>query len=145
MADIIEQTIQHLKQSPHWRDVKALGALSQLDAKRSGVRTPALFVFLAAETPKPDVRGTGPYLQSITATVSIVIVDSSRNGRDIEFAPLRQALRQQLFGWQPIPESEPYWLGTGRLLSIEKGTASWLDSFITEYTADQLAQNSVQV
>ncbi|WP_087022410.1 phage tail terminator protein [Thaumasiovibrio subtropicus] len=137
MPNIIDRTIGHLKTSAQWRDVKPLGGLSEFDIKRSGLRTPTLFVFVVSENPKPDVRGSGPYLQSITVTLGVVIVDSNRNGRELNFTSLRQALRQQLFGWQPTKEHEPYWLGPGRLLSIEKGQASWIDHFVTEYTADQ--------
>ncbi len=137
MADIVTLTIERLKANTTWQNVKPLGGLSELEIKRSGLRTPTLFVFMVSENPKPDVRGSGPYLQSINVTLGVVIVDSNRNGRPLNFSPLRHTLRQQLFGWQPTATYEPYWLGTGRLLSIEKGQASWIDHFVTEYTADQ--------
>nr|WP_086937492.1 hypothetical protein [Thaumasiovibrio occultus] len=139
MADMITNTIAHLKTDPLWRDVQPLADLSEFDLKRSGVRTPALFVFLVVDTPKPDVRGTGAYLQSVEATVAVVIVDGNHNGQPLDFEPLRRTLRKQLFGWSPMAGHEPYWLGRGKLLGVGKGQASWIDHFSTEYTADQLA------
>ncbi|KLV09574.1 hypothetical protein ABT56_00345 [Photobacterium aquae] len=141
MEDVVALTVARLKEgNPPWKDVSEIDALSQLDVKKTGTtRTPALYVFLVGETPAPDVRGSGAYLQSLTATVGVVIVDTSRNGKPIDLQPLRQALRQRLFGWSGAEEFEPYWLGGGRLLTIESGRASWLDNFVTEYTEDQNA------
>ncbi|MGF1688704.1 hypothetical protein L4C36_18800 [Photobacterium japonica] len=141
MEDVVALTVARLKEgNPPWKDVSEIDALSQLDLKKSGTtRTPALYVFLVGETPGPDVRGSGAYLQSLTATVGVVIVDTSRNGKPIDLQPLRQALRKRLFGWSGSDAFEPYWLGGGRLLTIESGRASWLDNFVTEYTEDQNA------
>lgn len=144
MDDLVALTVARLREgSPPWLDVSEIDALSQLDGKKSGTtRNPRLYVFLVGETPGADVRGSGPYLQSLTATVGVVIVDTSRNGNPIDFAPLRRELRQRLFGWSGSDEFEPYWLGGGRLLTIQDGRASWLDNFVTEYTEDQNAYGS---
>ncbi|MGF1680223.1 phage tail terminator protein [Photobacterium minamisatsumaniensis] len=141
MDDLVALTVARLKaDSPPWKDVSEIDALSQLDLKTAGTtRTPALYVFLVGETPSPDVRGAGAYLQSLTATVGVVIVDASRNGKPINLQPLRKALRKRLFGWSGADDFEPYWLGGGRLLTIQSGRASWLDNFVTEYTEDQNA------
>ena len=136
--DIVALTVARLKKdSPPWREVNGIDSLAELDLKKSGQRTPALYVFLVGETPGPDVRGCGPYLQSVTATVGVVIVDASLNGRRINFKPIRQELRKRLFGWSAGEELEPYRLGSGRMLTLQAGRASWLDNFVTEYTEDQ--------
>lgn len=138
MEDIVALTVAKLKaDNPLWKDVEEISSLAQLDIKSSGNRTPVLYVFLVNENPKPDVRGSGPYLQTIQATISVVIVDSARNNKSIQFNELRAELRKRLFGWAPSSDLEPYWLGSGRLLSVERGAASWIDNFITEYTQDQ--------
>ncbi|UTV30163.1 phage tail terminator protein [Photobacterium atrarenae] len=140
MADLIQLTIDRLKDTtegkPPWRDVGEIGDLSQLDSKSSS-RNPALYVFLAGETPGQDVRSSGPYLQSVTATVGVVIVASAVNGKVADLQPLRKALRKRLFGWSGAAEFEPYWLGGGRILAIQSNRTSWLDNFVTEYTEDQ--------
>ncbi|ELR65845.1 hypothetical protein C942_00932 [Photobacterium marinum] len=140
MDDLIALTVARLKAgNPPWKDVSEIDALSQLNSKSASTnRTPALYVFLVGENPKPDVRGSGAYLQAITATVGVVIVDASRNGKQIDFQPLRKELRKRLFGWSGSGDFEPFWLGSGRLFTIDSGRASWLDNFVTEYTEDQL-------
>jgi hypothetical protein len=96
-----------------------------------------LFVFLVSDNPQPDTRGSGAYLQACTATVGVVIAHKSVNRKPIDWQPLRKELRQRLFGWSGDEEFEPFWLGSGRLMSISNGRADWLDQFITEYTEDQ--------
>ncbi|MGF1775900.1 phage tail terminator protein [Vibrio nomapromontoriensis] len=144
--DLIALTIHHLKQamaSVPWVDVKEIDSLTQVNDKQvSTTRTPTLYVFLVDDAPKPDVRGTGAYLQSCIATVGVVIEAKSINGKPIDFMPIRQALRQRLFGWSGNSEYEPYWLGRGRMLGVSAGRATWLDQFVTEYTEDQLSYGS---
>lgn len=140
---IVKAVVARLKETPKpWVDVKELGALSQLDLNQSGIRYPALYVFPAGETASEDIRGSGPYLQTIRPTIGIVLVEQSVNGGEIDFEPLRKELRKRLFGWAPLTQHEPFWLGGGRLLSIQSGAASWLDNFVTEYTEDQNAYGS---
>ncbi|SHO58797.1 phage tail terminator protein [Vibrio quintilis] len=135
---IVQAVINRLKTTPKpWVDVKALGALTQLDMAKSGTRTPTLYVFQTGETTGGGVPGSGPYLQTVRPTIGIVIVERSVNGKEIDFEPLRAQLKQRLFGWSPLPQHEPFWLGGGRLLSVHTATASWMDNFVTEYTEDQ--------
>ncbi|MGR5271359.1 phage tail terminator protein [Vibrio alginolyticus] len=141
-TDLIALTIERLKDQsngkPPWIDVKEIDSLTQLHEKKSALlRTPALFVFLVSDSPKPDVRGSGLYLQDCVATVGVVIVTKSTNSKPIDWQPLRKELRQRLFGWTPDDEYEPFWLGPGRLMGISNGRADWFDQFITEYTEDQ--------
>lgn len=139
---VIDTIIEHLQHKEDdetlpWTDVKELGALSRLSKQSSGVRNTTLFVFSQGESPSPDVRGSGPYLQSITATFGVVIVAKLYNNDTCDLEPIRQALRKKLFGWTPSTEHEAFWLGQGKLLSIETNLISWLDNFVTEYTEDQ--------
>ncbi|NMU25372.1 hypothetical protein HKB21_07040, partial [Vibrio parahaemolyticus] len=60
-SDLIQLTIERLKDQsngkPPWIDVKEIDSLTQLHEKKSALlRTPALFVFLVSDSPKPDVR-----------------------------------------------------------------------------------------
>ncbi|MDG2881450.1 hypothetical protein P7M59_26510, partial [Vibrio parahaemolyticus] len=85
-SDLIQLTIERLKDQsngkPPWIDVKEIDSLTQLHEKKSALlRTPALFVFLVSDSPKPDVRGSGPYLQECVATVGVVIVTKSTNSK----------------------------------------------------------------
>ncbi|PTP90087.1 phage tail terminator protein [Vibrio splendidus] len=141
-SDLVALTIERLKDDtqvkPPWLDVLEIDSLSQINEKKSGLqRTPALFVFLVSDNPRPDTRGSGAYLQSCTATVGVVIAHKSINRNLIDWQPLRKELRKRLFGWSGDDEFEPFWLGNGRLMSISNGRADWFDQFITEYTEDQ--------
>ncbi|CCN69786.1 hypothetical protein [Vibrio nigripulchritudo] len=141
-ADLIALTIERLKDATHgkppWKDVLEIDSLSQINEKSSALlRTPALFVFLVNDNPRPDTRGSGAYLQSCSATVGVVIAHKSVNRHPIDWQPIRKALRQRLFGWAAATEFEPFWLGSGRLMSLSNGRADWFDQFITEYTEDQ--------
>ncbi|MDO6542817.1 phage tail terminator protein [Photobacterium sanguinicancri] len=147
MADLIKLTVKRLKSTvkgkPPWIDVHELDSLTQLDLKRSKtVRTPSLYVFQVGDSPQPDVRGSGAYLQTVTVTVGVVIVDASSNSKPLNWKPLRDELKKRLFGWSGDDEFEPYWLGSGRLLAVESGRATWLDQFVTEYTEDQNSYGS---
>ncbi len=133
MAKIVE----HLKGDVAWSDVKEISDLSTLDIARSGTRSITWFVFQQGERPSPEVRGSGPLLQSITQTVGVVIVAKVVNDDKFDFAPVRKALRKKLFGWTPDDDHAPFSLGAGQLLNVRTGQVAWLDSFITEYTEDQ--------
>lgn len=136
----VTQCADHLRAligNDTWRDVKELDALSELDVSKSGMRYPTLFVFLVNESPGSDVRGSGPYLQSVRATLGVVIVNQRINGRYTPMEGIRKELRKALFGYSPDSEYEPFWLGNGRLINVGRGTSSWIDNFITEYTEDQ--------
>lgn len=144
MADLIDLTIARLKDKaigkPPWLDVCEIDSLAQInDGKKSNNRMPCLYVFLVSDSPKPDVRGSGAYLQSCVATVGVVIAHQSINGKPMDFTPLRKELRKRLFGWAGNSEFEPYWLGAGRLMSVSAGRATWFDQFVTEYTEDQIS------
>ncbi|EGR1111404.1 hypothetical protein EFU26_07225 [Vibrio cholerae] len=143
--NLLDATIELLKApdkraapSP-FKSVKKLMALSELEISSATMQTPAVFVIEMASDPRPDVRGTGAYLQSVTDTVGIVIIADARNGKHTDFEALRQAARARLFGQPPTPKHEPFWLGKGRLLSVSTGRASWLEHYVTEHTEDQLS------
>ncbi|MDO6497327.1 phage tail terminator protein [Photobacterium sanguinicancri] len=141
MADLIELTVSRLKDKslgkPPWLDVHEIDDLTQVHAARSN-RMPCLYVFLVSDSPRPDVRGSGAYLQSCTATVGVLISMQSINSKRIDWTAMRKAIRGRLFGWTPHGDFEPYWLGSGRLFNIANNKAAWLDQFVTEYTEDQL-------
>ncbi|MCG9624639.1 hypothetical protein L1D34_07270 [Vibrio mediterranei] len=145
-SDVVALTISRLKENlanVPWCDVKEIDSLTQINDKvKSSTRTPMLYVFLVEDSPKPDVRGTGAYLQSCEVTIGVVIEQKSINGKPIDLMPIRKTLRERLFGWSGDKEFEPYWLGRGRMLGISAGRATWLDQFLTEYTEDQLDYGS---
>ncbi|WP_299001727.1 hypothetical protein [uncultured Shewanella sp.] len=129
-----------------WLTVEGLLDLSELDDK-SNKRFPKLYVIELTEQAKPDVRGSGPALQSVQAEIGVICLMSKRNGACPSLAPLRAVVRARLFGFVPLDDSdaslahdyEPLWLNGGGLLKINAGHVAWLDKFMTEYTA-QAAQ-----
>lgn len=137
----INIVIQRLKavepEAPLWADVKEISDLSTLDVNRSGLRGVTLFVVQQSESASADVRGSGPYLQTLTETLGVVIVAKVVNSDQFDFKPVRQMLRERLFGWSPDDDHEPFWLGSGRLMNVQRGQVTWMDNFITEYTEDQ--------
>lgn len=137
IADLVTRLSDKSVKTPPWVDVKEISDLSTLDISRSGARGITLFVFYQGERAAADVRGSGPYLQTITQTIGVLIVAKVVNDNKFDFKPVRQALRERLFGWSPNEDYEPFWLGDGRLMNVQKGQVTWLDNFITEYTEDQ--------
>ncbi|HHF3237824.1 hypothetical protein [Vibrio sp. Vb0877] len=135
--DLVTRLSDKSVKTPPWVDVKAIADLSTLDISRSGTRGITLFVFSQGERSSPDVRGSGPYLQTVTETIGVLIVAKVVNDNKFDFKPVRQALRERLFGWSPNADYEPFWLGDGRLMNVQKGQVTWLDNFNTEYTEDQ--------
>ncbi len=138
---VIKSIIDHLMdasdEQPPWMDVKEIADLSMLDTARSGLRGVTLFVFLQSESPSPDVRGSGPYLQELTQTYGVLVVAKLVNQDTFDFEPIRKQLRKRLFGWSPYSGYESFWLGSGQLFNLQRGQISWLDNFVTEYTEDQ--------
>ncbi|EOX3330235.1 hypothetical protein ACPFT1_000537 [Vibrio cholerae] len=137
IADLVTRLSDKSVKAPPWVDVKEISDLSTLDISRSGTRGITLFVFSQGERASPDVRGSGPYLQTVTETIGVLIVAKVVNDNKFDFKPVRQALRERLFGWSPNADYEPFWLGDGRLMNVQKGQVTWLDNFNTEYTEDQ--------
>ncbi|TVP08814.1 hypothetical protein [Shewanella sp. KCT] len=118
-----------------WVDVDGLAQLSALDDKTK-TRLPKLFVIELSEQARPDVRGSGPYLQSLQLEVGVISVMATINGTPGNLTPMRDQVRQRLFGWAPSTEHEPLSLAGGRLLKLGDRYIAWLDRFMTEYTAD---------
>ena len=133
--DAVTAVISRLQdgQTP-WVSVKGLLALSDLGNQPLN-RTPALFVFNVDERAAPDVRGSGPALQTVTVTLGVISVERLGNRESTDLMPLRRAIRQRLFGWAPTG-FEALTLGGGRLLNISAGQVAWIDHFITDYTED---------
>lgn len=128
--------IQRLQQgTPSWHSVAGLMALSEL-ADRPPKRLPALFVVPLSEQARPDVRGSGPALQTLKVELGVVLVVAARNQQQPDLTPLRAEIRQRLFGWQPDDTAEPLALAGGQLMSVQSGSVAWLDTFHTEYTED---------
>lgn len=141
---VISDVIAHLRAvaDAPWIDVKEVSDFSMLNTARSGLRGITLFVFTQSESVSADVRGSGPYLQTVTETLGVVIVAKVINDDKFDFSSVRKALRKQLFGWSPDADHESFWLGAGRLLDIQRGQVAWLDNYVTEYTEDQNSYGS---
>lgn len=133
--DAVTAMVQRLQQVPApWVEVRGILALSELD-RQSLNRTPTLFVFNVDERAAPDVRGSGPALQSVTLTVAVVCIDRVGNHGEPDLLPLRREIRRRIFGWQPAG-FEPFTLAGGQLLNVTSGQVAWIDRFVTEYTED---------
>lgn len=118
-----------------WVDVEGLVQLSALDDK-SLTRLPKLYVIELSELARPDVRGSGPYLQTVQLELGVISVMANINGQHGNLTPMRQQVRERLFGWEPSQDHEPLALAGGRLLKLGDRYVAWLDRFITEYTED---------
>ena len=133
--DVVSAVVARLREGDTpWRDVKGLMALSDLDNKLSN-RLPVLFVLMLKEQAQPDIRGSGPLLQSVRLTLGVVTIVRSVNGTEPDLLPMRQQIRQRLFGWQPAG-FEALALAGGQLLNVISGQVAWIDQFTTEYTED---------
>ncbi|AMG01352.1 phage tail terminator protein [Vibrio harveyi] len=137
VSDLVKRLKDRQIGSIPWTDVKEIADLSTLDISRSGTRGITLFVYSQGERSEPDVRGAGPYLQTVTETIGVLVVAKVVNNNKFDFEPIRKTLRQRLFGWSPNEEHEPFWLGGGRLMNVQKGQVTWLETYITQYTEDQ--------
>lgn len=136
MKDLSASLIARLapKGTP-WLEVEGLLTLSALDDKPLK-RLPKLYVIEMTERATPDVRGSGPYLQTVRLELGIIVVMASINGKHASLTPIRAQVRERLFGWTPAVGVEPLALGGGSLLRIGSVYVAWLDRFSTEYTED---------
>lgn len=133
--DAVSEVIERLRAgSPPWKDVKGLLALSDL-SNQSLNRTPTLFVTPIQERALPDVRGSGPALQTISLTLGIICIERAGNRGEPDLQPLRAEIRRRLFGFQP-DGFEAFILAGGQLLNVTSGQVAWIDKFTTEYTED---------
>lgn len=136
MLDLVTPLITQLTPiGAPWLEVEGLLKLSELDDKTPR-RLPKLYVIEMSERATPDVRGTGPYLQTVQLELGVVVVMANINDKTPSLTPIRQLVRQRLFGWQMHQDTEPLALAGGSLLKIGSGYVAWLDRFITEYTED---------
>ena len=133
--DAVSAVIERLKEGqPEWKDVSGLLALSELKHQNLN-RTPMLFVTPLLELAAPDVRGSGPALQTVSLTLGVVCIERAGHHCEADLLKLRQAIRQRLFGWQP-EGFEALHLAGGQLLNVTSGQVAWIDKFSTEYTED---------
>ena len=136
MLDVVTLLVTQLNpQDALWLEVDGLLKLSELDDK-TPKRLPKLYVIEMSERAKPDVRGSGPYLQTVQLELGVVVVMASINGQQPSLTPIRKQVRERLFGWRPHIDAEPLALAGGSLLKISSHYVAWLDRFITEYTED---------
>lgn len=133
--EAVSAVIERLREgAPPWADVRGLLALSDL-SNQSLNRTPALFVFNISERAAPDVRSSGPALQTVSLTLGVICIERIGNRGEADLMPLRKEIRRRLFGWTP-EGFETLTLAGGELLNVTSGQVAWIDKFNTEYTED---------
>lgn len=118
----------------------AAGLAKLLDDGVLPPRTPAVYVVPVSNSPGGNLRDTGAYLQWDVVTIGVVMVIAARNtrlgdGLDQQVEDLRTSLRSLLFGWQPAPEWDPFWLGPGEVRLL--GGGIWIsEEFVTQRLED---------
>lgn len=101
------------------------------------VQQSVCYVVPVAERALPTARQSGRALQLVDVAIGIVIgiqtLNDQRGDRGREsLEAVREAIRDQLFGWQPENSLVPYQLGNGDLLKMDHGQLWWLDYYHTQ-------------
>lgn len=98
---------------------------------------PAAFVVQAEAARREVQNGPGLIVVEVEAVFNVVIIVSAGAARGTardELTGLSDAIIDRLLGWTPDADIyRPITPGAGRLLGLEAGRASWIDSFRTVY------------
>jgi hypothetical protein len=119
---------------------RVAGAAERAAAEKdAGAPTPAAYVVLARETPKPHSGGAGAFRQPVIATFIVVLaVRNVRLGElgvqgNSELKTAIEEVRGALLGWQPTPESTACELAGAELSDYDAGVIWWVEAFSTTY------------
>lgn len=134
MLGVIEARLQPLVPEHLNRVETALELAAVMDRPpQAGV---AAWVVPLAERPEGTKRLVGPALQKVDLLFGVVIAVRSVNdprgtqGND-QLDAARQAVREQLFGWQPGDSLLPILMAPSDLIKMEKSTIWWIDRYTT--------------
>jgi hypothetical protein len=99
--------------------------------------TPAVFVIPVEDMPGARFAADVT-MQRVTATVGLVLVvrnlaDKHGAAASTDMEVLRQAVKDQVFGWQAKPELDPFERGPGKHLAFRDGHVWWQDTLVTSY------------
>lgn len=105
-------------------------------------RTPIAYVIPLGHSPRVPEFATGMTSQGFLARYGVAIAAPAQAQREgekaaVEIEPLYQAVRKQLFGWQPADAGEdvfmrPMELAGGQLSGLGAGLVIWLEQFAIE-------------
>lgn len=133
--DLLESTEARLTDQPGINRVgSAIALAAVLDSKpQTGV---GAWVVLLSERPTGNTRTVGQALQKMDLTIGVVLAvrslnDQSGSKGSAALQLARDAVRNQLFGWQPDGAELPYLLGGGDIVKMEKDTIWWMDRYTT--------------
>ncbi len=98
---------------------------------------PAAFVVQGEEARREVQNGPGLIVVEVEAVFQVVTIITTSAARGLardELTGLSDAIIARLLGYTPDPDVyRPITPGAGRLLGLENGRASWIDSFRTVY------------
>lgn len=126
---------QFINEQSLFYKVMAVADLEQI--QKQTIRKPVAFVAPAGTQAEPSQRQTGPALQRITETYSVIYCVPSTNDKtgmkaNKELQDLISTTRQKLIGFAPT-EADIMRFEGGELLTLEAGFAIWHDSFTTSF------------
>lgn len=119
-------------------DIKLVegAAAFQAAAESNPKVTPCAFVIPLEENPLQ--RSTDVLIQRVWAKVGVILVvrnlkDPKGAAAQEDMTALRNAVKAQLFGWQPASGYDPLERGSGHLLAFRDGHMWWQDIYQTSY------------
>lgn len=112
-------------------------ALSLDEIQKQNIRQPIAFVVPADSSAQPNQRDTGPALQHITETYSVIYCVPSINDRsgmkaNSTLQTLIKQTRASLIGFSPEGAQPMQFVG-GELMMLEGGFVLWHDQFTTQF------------
>lgn len=119
--------------------LKLVGGAADLQAavEVNPPATPAVFVIPVEDSPGARFAADVT-MQRVTTVVGLVLVvknlaDKHGAAAATDMEALRQAVRDQVYGWQARPELDPFERGPGKHLAFRDGHVWWQDTLVTSY------------
>lgn len=108
-------------------ELAAIGAVTQ---------SPAAYVLPAAERAGPNTAGTYTVDQQVTLNLGVCLIvkkhgDSTGAAASLHLETVKEAVKDELVGWEPPGGTDLVIYGGGRLIDLKDGEVWYLLSFAT--------------
>lgn len=134
---MISETIDRIKATVPSIKLVDGAAGFQAAAESNPMATPCVFVIPLEESPGPSVVAD-VVIQRVMAKVGVIFVlrnlkDAKGVAAQEDLQVLRNAVKEQLLGWQPAAGYDPLERGPGHLLAFRDGHMWWQDIYQSSY------------
>jgi len=137
MSTLRQLTEQKIESSNlGFKEVKGAADLSAILASR--ISTPSCYLFRMRNNPEKNIS-VQETIQDVEQTIALIVITQNvRTAKGADSSDENEAycdlIQQQLLGWQPSTEHEPYQYAGGSLISFKGGFFIWQELYKTSKT-----------